>query len=71
MFYLVDKTEDLSLRDCSEEIGEEQGYIAVFQQRPKSETLKDYYFKGLLLKISQVVNLVLFCVWEDARVWDL
>ena len=38
MFYLADKTEDLNpgcslsdaLRDCSEEIREEPGYIGVF-----------------------------------------
>ena len=43
MFYLVDETKDLSpdtasqiaLRDCSEEVGEEPGYIGVFAAKTR------------------------------------
>ena len=80
MFYLVDKTEDLSqgpnisdnLRDCSEEARAggrgKPGCIGVFATKTKFQNIK----RLLLIKENRHLklrNLVLVCVWEDARVW--
>ena len=58
MFYLEDKTEDLSLdtasqktlRDCSKKIREDPGYIQVFAKRPDSQNIN----RLLLIKENQV-----------------
>ena len=56
MFYLVNKTEDLSLedtfsalRDCSKEVTEETDIQRVLQQNPDSQTIK----RLLLVKENQ------------------
>ena len=58
------------LRDCSEEIKEEPGYIGVLQQRPGSQNIKI----SLLVKENQVSQIKEFSasllyMWEDAKVW--
>ena len=55
----------IALRDCSEEVREELGYIGVLQDRPYSRNIK----RVLLTKenqVSQVNEFNVFCVWEDA-----
>ena len=69
-------TEDLSqetasqiaLRDCSEDVREEPGYLGHFARKTGSQNIK----RSLLIKETRCVklrNLVLFYVWEDSRVW--
>ena len=75
MFYLVNKTEDLSLedtfsalRDCSEEVTEETDIQRVLQQNPDSQTIK----RLLLVKenqTSQVNECSAFLCMGRARVW--
>ena len=60
----------VALRDCSEKVREELGYIGVLQDRPYSRNIK----RALLTKenqVSQVNEFSVFCVWEDARVGSL
>lgn len=60
----------IALRDCSEEVREELGYIGVLQDRPYSWNIK----RVLLTKenqVSQVNEFSVFYVWEDARVGSL
>lgn len=60
----------IALRDCSEKVREELGYIGVLQDRPYSRKVK----RALLTKenqVSQVNEFSVFCVWEDARVGSL
>lgn len=56
-----------ALRRWSKEISEEPGYMGVLQQKADSWNIK----RLLLIKEdwTSQVNLVLFHVWEDARVW--
>ena len=63
-----------ALRNCSKEVKEETGYIGVL---PKNKTTKNHQAiqhrkttanckKTRHLKL---INLALFCAWEDTRVW--
>ena len=73
VFYLEDKTGDLSLdtasqktlRDCSKEIREEPGYRQAFAKRPSSQNIK----RLLLKKTRYLEEFSAFHAWEDARVW--
>ena len=60
-------------RNCSEEVGEEPGYIGVFAGGGGPENTWSN-IKRLLHITNQprhlkVITLVLFFLWEDARVW--
>ena len=55
----------LALKDCSEEVRREPGYIGVFATKTQN-------IKRLLLKKTRhlkSMNLALSCTWEDVRVW--
>ena len=56
-----------ALRHWSKEINEEPGYMGVLQQKASSWNVK------ILLLVkgdwTSQVNLMLFHVWEDVRVW--
>ena len=66
-------SEDLSpswitVRDSSKEVGEQPGYTGVLQQKPGGQNLQRLLFikENRPLKL---MNLLLFFVWEDGRVW--
>ena len=84
MFYLVDKSEDLSLghdiSDNTEKLFQEEegqeggvdgkpGYIGVFAKRPSGQNDK----RSLLIKENQIFQVkelsAFLCIWEDLRVW--
>lgn len=60
----------IALSDCSEEVGEELGYIGALLKRPGSWNNKRLLFiylkKNRHLKLK---NLVLFYVREEANIW--
>ena len=53
---------------CSEEVREKPGYTGVLQQKPGGQNLQRLLFikENRPLKL---MNLLLFFVWEDGRVW--
>ena len=84
MFYLVEKSEDLSLghyisdntdKLFQEEVGWEAGVdgklgcIGVFAKRPSGQNDK----RSLLIKETQIFQVkelsAFLCIWEDLRVW--
>ena len=57
-----------ALRNCSKEVSEEPAYIYNFAGEKKMSNIKRLLLitKNGHLKLK---ILVLFCVWEDARIW--
>lgn len=71
-----DHTGDYSLghslsawRNFSKEVREEPGYMEIFGWKKKNHAIKHQNIANHKEQISQINVLVLFCLWESARIW--
>ena len=64
----------IALRNYSKEVREEPGYIVVFPENKQTKNKQMWLNVKILLLITKnrhfkLMILMLFCIWEDARVW--
>ena len=67
-------TSQTALRDCSKEVREEPGYMGVWGKKTKDKnqvvgTKMLPLIKKKKNRHLKLMNLALFYVWEDTRIW--